>query len=130
MGVLASAGEQSGILRGPETSASGALSPHDLSGGSAAEPPVGNNYWRSVGDGLFCPLAVATVSGRFSLFARTSAGECVCRRWDSGGWASLTSLGVPRARREGSPASIAVDWQLSGCRGEGGTVLLFGRSPD
>src|SRR5262249_49479791 len=67
-----------GILRGPETSASGALSPHDLSGGSAAEPPVGNNYWRSVGDGLFCPLAVATVSGRFSLFAeRPPANACV-----------------------------------------------------
>ena len=83
-----------------------------------------------LGQGLFCPLAVATAPGRLSLFARSPAGDLVCRRWENGGWQEPAYLGVPRARREGSATRIAIDWQLAGCAGEGDTVLLFGRSPD
>jgi hypothetical protein len=99
-------------------------------GASPAEPGPPGNYWRSLGQGLFCPLAVATAPGRLSLFARFPAGDLVCRRWESGDWGALASLGVPRARRKGSPTAIPLDWQLGGCAGEGETVLLIGRSPD
>ena len=96
---------------------------------AAPESRRQGNYWSSLGPGLYCPLAVATGPGRLALFARSADGDLVCRRQESGEWSALVSLGVPRAAG-GSSSAIPLDWQLSGCAGDGGTVLLFGRSPD
>src|ERR1700751_1232566 len=86
---------------------------------AAPEPRLGN-YWRSLGQGLFCPLAVATGPGRLSLFWRSPGGDLVWRHWEGGQWSALGSLGVPRAGGGGSSTAIPLDWQLSGCAGDGG----------
>jgi hypothetical protein len=85
--------------------------------------------WRPVDESLFCPVAVAPAEGCIALFGRRGHGELVHRQWKNGSWAVPHSLGVPLARSSSGSASIAVDWQLTGCSAEG-DVHLFGRSPD